>query len=143
MVLSIWRNLWPFSAGKKSTSSFTFSLRYCKDIVNMLFWVLWAYLVKHTQSDTINLQKICGYLQAKNQLHFPCFAGVISKICKLILGTLGMHCYTHPKMTVSTCRRLQCLFGCQKYTSFTSFLRYYILKNPAIWFADSILAQQY
>ena len=40
-----------------------------------------------------------------------------------------------------TCGRLQCLSSCQKYTSsFTSFLRYYILKNPVIWLADSILA---
>ena len=29
--------------GKKSTSSFTFSLRYCKYIIN-LFWILWACL---------------------------------------------------------------------------------------------------
>ena len=46
-----------------------------------------------------------------------------------------------PKMIVSTCRRLWYLSSCQKYTSsFTSFLRYYILKNPVIWLAGSILA---
>ena len=39
--VELWRNLCHLSAGKKSTSSFTFSLWYCKDIVNMLFWVLW------------------------------------------------------------------------------------------------------
>ena len=27
----------------------------------------------------------------------PCFSGDIAKICKLILGTLGMPGYTHPK----------------------------------------------
>ena len=44
-------------------------------------------------------------------------------------------------MIVSTCRRLWCLSAHQKYTSsFTSFLRYYILKNTAIWLANSILA---
>ena len=44
-------------------------------------------------------------------------------------------------MIVSTCRRLWCLSAYQKYTSsFTSFLRYYILKNTAIWLANSILA---
>ena len=43
-------------------------------------------------------------------------------------------------MIVSTYRRLWCLFTCQKYNSlFTSFLRYYILKNPAIWLGDNIL----
>ena len=34
-----------------------FSLRFCKDIVNWLFLVLWARLSMHTQSDTIILQK--------------------------------------------------------------------------------------
>ena len=43
-----------------------------------------------------------------------------------------------PKMIVPTYRKLWCLFACQKYTSsFTSFLRYYILKNPANWLANS------
>ena len=48
--------LWRLSAGQKSTSSFTFSLRYSRDIANLLFWVLWACLDSHTQSDTVNLQ---------------------------------------------------------------------------------------
>ena len=52
------------------------------------------------------------------------------------------HAWSHtPKMMVSTCWWLRCLSACEKYTSsFTSFFRYYILKNPAIWLADSILA---
>ena len=80
--------------GKSSTLSFTFFLRYCKDIVNLLFWVLWAFPITHTH-----------------------------------------------KMIVSTYRRLWYLSTCQKYTSsFTSFLRYYILKNSVIWLANSILA---
>ena len=37
MILSIWRNLWSLFVGKKSTSSFTFSLRYWQDIVNKLY----------------------------------------------------------------------------------------------------------
>ena len=37
------------------------------------------------------------------------------------------------KMIVLTCRIFQCLSACQKQSSsFSSFLRYYILKNPAI-----------
>ena len=37
-------------------------------------------------------------------------------------------------MIASTCRTLPCLWACQKYPSwFTFFLRYYVLKNPAIW----------
>ena len=43
-------------------------------------------------------------------------------------------------MKASTCRRPRCLNACQKWTSaFTFFLRYYLLKNPAIWFAGRIL----
>ena len=55
------------------------------------------------------------------------------------------HAWLHtPKMIVSTCTRLWCLSACKKYTSsFTSFLRYYILKNPAIWLADSIQNQNF
>ena len=46
---------------------------------------------------------------------------------------------TH-KMIVSTCRGLKCLSACQKKTaSFISYFRYYALKNPAIWLAESIL----
>ena len=38
------------------------------------------------------------HLQAKNQLHTPCFSGDIAKICKrLILNTLGMPGCKHPK----------------------------------------------
>ena len=44
--VSIWRNLWCLSAGKKSASSFMFSLRHCKDIANLLFWVLTVWLCK-------------------------------------------------------------------------------------------------
>ena len=36
----------------------------------------------------------CVYLQVKNQFHSPCFSGDTGKICKLILGTLGMSGYT-------------------------------------------------
>ena len=55
------------------------------------------------------------------------------------------HTWLHtPKMIVSTCRRLRCLSVCQKQTSSIAFsLRYYILKNAAIWLADSILAHNW
>ena len=43
MIVSIWRHLWHLSACKKSTSSFMFSLRYCTDIVKLLFWALWTW----------------------------------------------------------------------------------------------------
>ena len=140
MIVSVWRNPQRLFAGKKLTSSFTLFLRYCKDIVNLLFWVLWACLAMHTQSDTINFH---DYLHAKNQLHPPCFFGDISKICKLVtLGTLGMPSYTHPKRYchLST---LMFIYIPKIPLSLTSFLRYYILNNPAIWLANSILAHNF
>ena len=99
MVL-ILRNLWHLFAGKKSTSSFTSSLRYCKDTENLLFWVLWTLDMSgyaHPNWYYKLVVNFCRYLQAKNQLHPSCFSGDIAKICKLILGTLGMPGYTHPK----------------------------------------------
>ena len=57
MIRAIWRNLWRSFVGKRSSSSFTFSLRYYKDIVNLLLLVLWACLATQTQSETINLYK--------------------------------------------------------------------------------------
>ena len=43
------------------------------------------------------VENFCAYLQAKNQLHPPCFSGDIAKICRhLILGFLGMTGCTHP-----------------------------------------------
>ena len=53
-------------------------------------------------------------------------------------GYFGHAWLNTSRMIVSNCRRLLCLSACQKYTSsLTSFLRYYILKNPAFdwWIA--------
>ena len=45
-----------------------------------------------------------------------------------------------PRMIISTCRKLWFLSASQKQTSsFTFFLRYYMLKNPAIWLTERIL----
>ena len=99
MIVFAWRNLGRLSGGKKKklTSSFIFSLTYCKDIAN-LFGLVWACLAKHTESDTINLCKTFVFIcRQKNQLHIPCFSGNIAKICRLILGPLGMPGYTYPK----------------------------------------------
>ena len=69
------------------------------------------------------------------------------RYCKNIQTYFGYfgHAWLHTsRMIVSNCRRLQCLSTCQKYTlSFTPFLRYYNLKNPAIWLYVSILAHNF
>ena len=128
MIVSIWRNLWCLSA---EHPSFTFSLRYCKDIANLLFWVLWACLAMHT----------FVYLTVKKSTLSPMFSW---RYCKCMqtsyFGYFGYVWLRKPKITVSTCRKLRCLPACQKkISSFTFSLGYYILKNPAIWLANNIL----
>ena len=55
-------------------------------------------------------------------------------------GYFGHAWLCTPKMIVSTRRKNRCISLCQRWTSsFTFFLRYYILKNLVIWMADNIL----
>ena len=108
---------------------------YCKNIANLLLWVLWACLTMHIQSDTINLWKTFILSLSAGKKFNPSFSGDIAKICKLIINWLHTL-----KMIVSTRRKPQCLSACHKQTSsFTSFLRYYISNNPAICLLSSIL----
>ena len=135
-----------FICMQKSTSSLTSFRRYHKNIENLLFWELWEFLI-----ITIKIMvSICSkqfwrYRKDIGNLLFwelwECLIITIKimdiKILQrnskqIILGNLDIPGYT-PKMIVLTCKRLQCLSACQKYTSsLTSFLRYYILKNLAI-----------
>ena len=111
-----------------------FFLNYCKEIGN-LFWVIWA-CITHRHKMILSTRRKISCLSAHKKSAYPKrFSGDNTKICKLlILCTLRMLGYVRTsKMTESTCRNLQCLSACQNYTSlFTSFLRYYILKNPGI-----------
>ena len=96
-IASIWKNLQHLPAGKTSTSFFMCSLRCCKDTENWLVLALWACLATYTQKWYCHLvENFCVYLQAKAQLHPSCFYGDIAKICKLVLGSMGMPGYTHP-----------------------------------------------
>ena len=83
-----------------------------------------------------NVRDFHVYLQAKDQLHPPYFSGDIAKILFWEFGHVWL---CTPKMIVSIHTKLHCLSACQKKSLFTSFLRYYTLKNPAIWLANSIL----
>ena len=103
--MAIRRNLWRLSVEKESSSCFTFSLRYYKDIAKLLFWVLWTCLAKQTQSDTITLQKTFVII-CKQKLNLTPM--LFWRYCK-DFGCFG-HVLLHtPKMIASTCKRLQCL----------------------------------
>ena len=77
MIVSIWGNIWHLSAGKKSTSSFTFSLsyfllqRYCKLVLGTLDMPGYA----HPKAMlSIYWKLLCLSAGAKNQLHPPYFS---------------------------------------------------------------------
>ena len=71
----------------------------------------------------------------KDQFHLSHFLWDVARILqRCYFGYFGHAWLRTPKITISTCRKLW--FACQKCTSsFNSFLRYYILKNPAIYLA--------
>ena len=75
----------------------------------------------------------------KKLTSFPTFFGGYCKDMPIsYFGYFGHVWLRTPKMMVSTCRQLRCLSACLKWTSlFAFFLRYYILKNPEIWLANS------
>ena len=61
MIVSIWKNLWKIwkiwrslSAAKKSTSSFTFSLRYWKDIANFFIFGYFEQAWVHTHKIIVS-----------------------------------------------------------------------------------------
>ena len=113
----------------------------CKDIVNLFFWILYACLATHTINDTIILYKTFMFIcRQKINLIPHAFMEILQRY-ETYFGNFG-HAWLHsPEIIVSPCRRLQCLSACKKQTSsFTSFIRYYSLENPANWLADSILA---
>ena len=45
---NLWETFMLICMQKKSTLSLTSFLRYCKEIANLLFWVIWACLATHT-----------------------------------------------------------------------------------------------
>ena len=130
MVVSLWRNLRLLSVGILQG--------HCKlvvlDTLGMSGYAYpkWYY---HLVED------FYVYLQAKKSTSFPMLLWRYWKVMQTCFGYFGHACLHSPKMIVSTRRRLWCLSACKKYTSsFTSFLRYYSLKNPATLLPDSILA---
>ena len=95
---------------EKSTPSFRFCLRYCKDIV---LGALGIPNHAHPKWSYQFLENVCVYLQVKNQFHSPYFSGDTEKICTSF-GYFGHVWLYITKTIVSTFRRLRCLSACQK-----------------------------
>ena len=116
-----------------------FSMRYCKDIANLLFWVLWNSRLRKPKVILSICRKFWYLFLGKKLTSFPTFFGGYCKDMPIsYFGYFGHVWLRTSKMMVSTCRQLRCLSACLKWTSlFAFFLRYYILKNPEIWLANS------
>ena len=112
-------------------------LGYRKDFANLLFWVLWAWLVMPTKIDSINLFQSFGvYLYANNQLHLSFLSWDIAKILQTCyIGYFGHTWPLSPKMVVSACRKPWCLSWCIKSNlSLNSFLEHCKdIANLLIW----------
>ena len=140
MIVSIWRNFWCFSASKKSTSFFPFSKilfqRYCKHVIlGILGEPDYAHQKWYYHLSYLSEGK-------KKRFHPTCFSGDIAKICKLCnLGTLGMPDYRYRIWLNQLVENLDVSQHVKnKLHFFTSPLRYFILKNPAVWLVNSISA---
>ena len=74
---------------QKSTSFFTFSLRYCKYIINLLFQVLWTCLDIYINIPTIVVKKQVHMLKNLSQcvIHYDNRTNIFN-----ILISIGKHC---------------------------------------------------
>ena len=78
--LKRWNQLWCLSACKKSTSSLTSCLRYCKDIAHFLFLELWECLTIPIKTAVLICRKpSCFCACKKNQLHHSLSSWDIAK----------------------------------------------------------------
>ena len=75
-------------------------------------------------------RNFCVYLHTENQLHRPRFSGDIAT---------GMPGYTHLKWQYQLAEIFNVYLHAKNKLHHSLFLRYYILKNTAIWLAESIL----
>ena len=96
---------------KNSTPSLTFSLRYYKDIIKLLFWVLWGCTRKVMLS--ICREFLC-LSAGKKSISQPMLFWRYCKDMQTYFGQFGHVWLYITKMLVSTFRRLRCLSACQK-----------------------------
>ena len=100
---------------KKSTSSLTSSLRYCKDIANLLFWELWECLTIPNKTIVLICRKpSCSSACKKSTSSLTSFVRHCKEITNLLFWVFG-HVWPHtPKTIVSIWRNFQCLSAGKK-----------------------------
>ena len=128
---------------KKSTSSLTSCQRYCNDIANQLFWELQECLTTPIKNNRKSIRKKLSGLYAckKSTSSQTSFFRYCKEIASLLFWVLSACLTTHPQSDTNNLQKTFVSICWQKinFISFSSLLRYYILKNPAIWLANSIL----
>ena len=92
MIKAIWRNLWPLSVGKSSSSSFTFSLRYYKGIVNFFLGggrgTLGMPGYSNPKRYYQRVENLRVHLQAKNQIHPHTFLEILQRYANFLCWVL-------------------------------------------------------
>ena len=139
MIVSIWKTFNIYQQAKKNNFILHVFLeilqRYCKLVV---FGTLGLSGYAPPKWYCCLVRNFCVYLQAKNQLHPPCFCVDIAKICKLILDILSMPVSTHPNDSITLWETS--IFICIQKINCINHFFLAILKYLAIWLAGSILA---
>ena len=141
-----------FICMQKRTPFLTPFLRYCKNIANLLLWVLWECLIMPINIDRITLQETLVSKVLKSTLMFICMQKSTSSLisclryCKDIPNLLFWELwkyFTIPiKTIVLTCRKPSCSSACKKSTSsLTSFARHCKeIANLLFWVIGACLA---
>ena len=112
-----------------------FFLRFCKNIANLLLWVLWECLNIPINNHIITLKKLwwpkcCNqlvgnfdvYLHAKDQLHVSLLVSDIVKALQTYYMEKIRNAWPSPsKIIVSICKKLSCLSTYKKSNLITHF----------------------
>ena len=109
IIVSICRKRSCLYVCNRSTRSLTCFLKYCKEIANLLLWVICACLASPQLKWEYQFEEIFDvYLQAKNQLHSFHFPWDITKILQVFhSGYFGQGCLHTPKMILAPCRNFR------------------------------------
>ena len=101
LIVSTYRKILCLSACKKSTSSHPSFLRHCKDITDLLFWVLWACL-DITSKITLSACRKSWCLSSckKSCLSPTSFLKYYKDIIKMFFGYFE-HAWPHPPKAIT------------------------------------------
>ena len=111
----------------------------CRQKINFILHISLEILQKCCKLVVLGNLSMPGYAQPK--WYYQLVKKFHSYLHANLWGTLGMPGCTLPKWKHQLVRKVHVyLHAKNKLHPFTSFLRYYILKNPENWLADSILA---